>query len=157
MAAKSKTTSTRPRIPFQPRWEPEIKGYALRTVATWYPRLKKAHEFSDLMQEAWIVFALCSRCYQGKVDNPRWFMALYKTSLLNRMKTIRDGAPRYSLEEVPESDQLTVPDDSMIAAAVRELPKELLEVLALCALGLGGRTTMQSRRELQSFLQGLAT
>ena len=50
----------------------------------------------DSMQRAGQVFATCYESYirGGKVDNPAWFMALFKTSLANKWNTIAESDKR---------------------------------------------------------------
>ena len=73
------------KIKFTPRWEGAIKGHAVNTVKSFFPKLCADHEFDDLMQEAYIVFLKCSRRYRDTVDNPAWFMSLFRNSLRNKL------------------------------------------------------------------------
>lgn len=120
----------RPKLPFQAKWEPEVKGYSVRTIRGWYGTLSRQYEFDDLMQEAYLVFLRCSD--KLKVDNPRWFMALYKRSLHWRLCDLVSAMQPYSyLEEVSEVVELVAFDTSTEVFEVLEsMPFELRLVAA---------------------------
>lgn len=72
------------RVSFAPHWDGEIEGYAKRWVAQHHWRVRRlCAEREDSLAECMVVFAKVARVYAGKVDNPRWFMALFKKALAN--------------------------------------------------------------------------
>lgn len=89
------------------------------------------------MQEAFVVFLLCQRRYTGHVDNPAWFMALYKTAWRNRLVTLATTTPRYSLLE-----GLDIP---LVEAASPDVVHELLELLEALPFGLRALVTDMCR------------
>lgn len=67
---------------WQPRWEPEIKGWAAKTIKKNIWRYDHLHSFEDLMQDAYVCFLVCCERYPRVVEAPH-FMALFKTTLRN--------------------------------------------------------------------------
>lgn len=90
---------TRPRLPYKPKWSREIHGYAHNAIRSFWPALSPWYEWEDLMQEARLTFVLCSNRYTGVVDNPAWFMALFKTAWHNKLISLVGRLPQYSLNE----------------------------------------------------------
>jgi len=70
-------------ISFTPQWR-IVERYAQRWAATKHWRVKLiCDDVDDALGECMFVYAKCARIYTGKVDNPAWFMALYKRALAN--------------------------------------------------------------------------
>ncbi len=70
---------------------------------------RAAHVFGseeDSLQECAAVFARCLRTYQGKVDNPAWFMSLFKISVINEWNTvsIKDAHQREMYDADADAD-----------------------------------------------------
>ena len=104
----------RPRLSFRPQWSGPIQGYTVNTVRAVWPKLCVHSEFEDLLQEGYVVFLICARRYcapdrprrptlaqarrgWGYCDDPRWFMALYKTALRNRLCDLMKAVRPYNL------------------------------------------------------------
>lgn len=51
--------------------------------------------FDDAYQEAYVKFLELRTKYLGHIDSPRWFMALYKTALANRITDFANESNRY--------------------------------------------------------------
>jgi len=51
--------------------------------------------FDDAYQEAYVKFLELRIKYESHVDSPRWFMALYKTALANRITDFANQSNRY--------------------------------------------------------------
>lgn len=141
----------RPCLPFVPRWEGECKGYAYNAMRRFWPTLQAWYEWDDLMQEAFLVFLKCKRRYYTFVDTPQWFMALFKTSLHNRLVNLVVSVPRYSLTEEGVSDALVVPDIAReLWELTRDLPRELQVVLGdVCRLRPRFNFSKRALRELR--------
>lgn len=142
----------RPRLPFVPRWAGECEGYSHNALRKFWPSLQPWHEWDDLMQESFLVFLKCKRRYYRRVDRPEWFMALFKTSLHNRLVTLVLSVPKYSLmegdAEVPDRP---VPDIAReLWELARDLPVELQVVLGdVCRLRPRFNFSKQALRELR--------
>lgn len=61
----------------------------------------------DLVQESHIVFLKLKRTYT-EVDNPKWFMTLYKTAFTNRINDLSNKKTR----SVPESLECDMGEDT---------------------------------------------
>lgn len=122
---------TRPTLAYRIRWTPELHGYAYNATRRYWRKLAPWYEWEDLMQEALLVFLVCQRNYQGKVDNPAWFMALYKRSWSNRLFDLSKRKPKYSLLE-----DWTVLDQTQAAPSAASGLGELIDQVAKLPLGL---------------------
>ena len=122
-------------IPFTPRWQGPIQGHAVNTVKSFFPKLCADHEFDDLMQEAYIVFIKCSRRYKGVVDNPAWFMALFRNALRNKLINIT-GQCRYTLSLENLDDEPSITDnEGYLACVFSELPVQVRRLVRDMCLG----------------------
>lgn len=141
----------RPRLPFVPKWDGECKGYAYNAMRRFWPTLQPWYEWDDLMQEAFLVFLKCKRRYYARVDTPQWFMALFKTSLHNRLVNLVVSIPRYSLVEGDAADAMAVPDLAReLWELTRDLPRELQVVLGdICRLRPRFNFSQRALRELR--------
>ena len=74
----------RVQLKFTPHWKGEIEGFVVKFLSKNMWRVSKMMEYEDALQESYVVFLGCAEYYRGKVDNPAWFMALFKRSLFNR-------------------------------------------------------------------------
>lgn len=123
----------RPKIKFTPCWKGPIEGFTVNIIRRFYPQVAGSYEFEDLLQEAYIKFLVCCRVYKNKIDNPAWFMSLYKQALTNQLITIVQRHRRYSFVEYQDPGTLpeTPADSCEIIQVLKSLPKELLEVLTI--------------------------
>lgn len=87
----------------------------------------------DALQECALVFAKCHKRYRYVVDNPAWFMSLYKVALLNHWNTlaVRDGRARAMA--VPDVIETTDPAQGPLLAALHGASDELQQVLCMIA------------------------
>lgn len=105
--------------------------------------MRRVGDLDDARQEAQIVFLNVKRTYQGKVDNPAWFMALYKRSLAGHFHDLatRDTRQRHTCNV---SDMQHDDDDAPAPEAVGDTcntgellvhvsraPAEIKQVLSL--------------------------
>lgn len=120
--------AVRPRLRYQPRWSPELAGYSYNATRHYWSTLSPWYEWEDVQQEAQIIFLLCQRKYTGVVDNPAWFMSLFKTALRNRLIDLAVSIPKYSLLEGL--------DHSVLQQAAPDTLHELLEMMENLPLGL---------------------
>ena len=69
-------------IRFKPNWTGPIEGYSVNCMRRHYWRVQYSMEWDDVMQECHCLFLKLCHEYPD-VDNPAWFMGLYKAALLN--------------------------------------------------------------------------
>lgn len=167
---QSQTKVLRPKLrrKYTPRWSGPIEGYTINILRRIYPRFAGQMEFEDLVQEAHIKFLVCARCYSkpssrwGTVDNGAWFMALYKRSLDNQLKTLLQRQSRYSFLDYGRDEiiaELYVTknnpsEDVAILELLASLPQELAGVLALLVKGVRAGVPTHLVSKLREVLQG---
>lgn len=120
------------KIKFRPRWNAALQGHAVNVIRKFYPRLVSDYEFDDLLQEAFIVYMRCKERYGATVDNPRWFMALFSRSLVNKLINLTEKAGRYiSIEALDEDfpEPATQYDEAYMTCLLRELPVEVRQLI----------------------------
>lgn len=70
------------KLDWEPRWEPEISGWAFHEVCRVRNKDDVLNSVDDLMQDAYCLYLKLVEHYP-RVTEPRHFMALYKTSFRN--------------------------------------------------------------------------
>lgn len=145
---------TRPKVKFVPTWTGPIEGRAVNVVRSFYGQFAEHHEFDDLMQEAFLVYWRCRKAYIGKVDNPKWFMALFQTALRGHLINLLGRRPRYSLGGDEESDLLVEDNSSYLLTTLQQLPAEMLRALEIAIATpsevLPKRLSSSALRQLQT-------
>lgn len=123
---------------YAPKWDGSIGGWATNHVAANLWRVRRTHDFDDLLQEAQLVFLRCAKRYP-ELDAPQHFMALFQRALTNKVHDLANAATKMSAE-VPEP---TAPGgapwegagelecDGELAVKLRQAPSEITQVLAL--------------------------
>ena len=91
---------------FIPKWRGPVEGYAVNQIRKLLPRVNHSHDPDDLYQIAFEVYLFCKQRYKA-VDNPAWFMALYKRCLFTRFADELAEAFRISLAYSAELSNLT--------------------------------------------------
>jgi DNA-directed RNA polymerase specialized sigma24 family protein len=127
------STETTPPFRFLPQWRGPLEGYAVKTIHKMLPRLFPTYEFDDLYQEAYTVYLLCVKRYSKAVDNPAWFMSLFKVCLKHRLIDMIKRAFK-TVKTVPiEVEQITasVEQEGALNHVLGKLPAELAEMLRL--------------------------
>ena len=123
-----------PKVKFIPRWHGPIEGYAVNSIRRYWPQFAPYMEFDDALQDAALCFLQLKRKYVGKVDDPKWFFALFRTAWDRRLITMVHKLPRYSyLEDLGQLEDPLCYCDGLLAAKLSEIPSELSEVLSLLA------------------------
>lgn len=114
---------------FIPAFRGSIEGYAVKAIHQLYPRVKHRFDLDDLYQEAAEAYLFCRRRYVT-VDNPAWFMALYKQVLFSRFAELISDCCKHGkcipLEELAEQ-QVNCAAELLVLVA--QMPVELLEVI----------------------------
>lgn len=128
-------------------WQGPIEGYTKNYLAKNYWRVASVMDWDDAMQESRAIFVECVIRYKDKVDNPAWFMSLYKTVLFSRFTNYANYATRqrhvvFEHQLVRDDDEADSPitqrdevgdsdNNGYLATLVREAPADVKEVLAL--------------------------
>lgn len=124
----------KPLIAFTPRWQ-WVEGMAVVATKKFYPSLCAEHEFEDLLQEAYLVYMKCKSKYTV-VDNQKWFLQLFMTSLRNRLIDLVNKCSYHHLvfQEISREDEpVTVYDEGYLARVLKELPtKTKLLIRNMC-------------------------
>lgn len=149
-----KLKSRRKRLPYRPRFGGSFESHVFNVVKRIYPRLAAQWEFDDLLHEAIVVFLVCRERYQGVVDNPAWFMALFSRSLHNRFVDLQRQAFSYiSLDELAEIDEpSTELDVGFYWRMLQELPEDMKDLLR--AMGLGDDSVLPAIKRRLREMQG---
>ncbi len=72
----------RAKLNWRPRWEPEIKGWAIRYILKTKYKLDPILTFEDLLQDAYVQYLVCVDGYP-RVTEGAHFMSLYQSTLRN--------------------------------------------------------------------------
>lgn len=118
----------------QVQWTGIFENYARKYVRKNLWRIKAAlGSEEDAMQQAALVFARCVRSYEMRVDNPAWFMSLYKVALMNDFNSfaIVDGRIRNLV--APPDAELIEHETGSIYASLCQASVELQTVLSMIA------------------------
>lgn len=128
---------------FKPTFEGPIEGYVVNSMRTNYFRVEATMTREDYMQEAHLVFLQVRKHYQGKVSEPKHFMALFKRAWSNRLADLStidtrerelfcadhssyDGEPERQYEAAGDLD-----NDGQLVTLIRQAPREVALVLNL--------------------------
>lgn len=133
------------RMTYEPRWDDGMARYAKRWVARHHHRVRPlCPEREDALQECLVVFAKCARLYAGKIDNPAWFMAVYKTALArywcdlerhSRRLAQGDAAACTAAESAPEAVAPVAPLVVALGAIRRQRAAQLVHGPIVGVLG----------------------
>lgn len=161
------TPRVRPRIHYRPRWEGPFENYARAFSKRNHWRVKHIHPTEeDAVQECGIVFTKCVNRYFGTVNNPAWFMGLYKVALMNQFNVfaVKDGQRRSVEQDAPADSewQAQVSVDHNLGPLGHELrayKDEIREVLTVLANAprdaiasiMGARSEVGLGRRIRTF------
>lgn len=113
-------------------------------------------EFDDAYQELFVKFSEMSERYAGRVTNPKWFMALFKRAVANRITDFANQANRQrrqvcfaelqALDDpMPYVDKLIgVGNVSSLEIMLEEVPDGVREVIAFLTSGETERLAIAS-------------
>jgi hypothetical protein len=133
-------------VPYSPEFKGAIEGWTVNHVSKNMWKVARTQQRDDVMQEAYEVFMRVARRYPD-LDDPRHFMALYKTSWLRHFTDLAnaDTADRVTVgmsslrpsrdggeDEEGERDFVGATDnDGALAVLIRQAPKEVKQVINL--------------------------
>lgn len=135
---------------FVPRWPGAIQGRAVNLCRNFYPKLAAHEEFSDLLQEAYIVFMRCKSKFYAD-GTPQLFMAFYSRSLHNKLCSMLKATPREAwLEEIELGSNEPMQDDlGHLLCVLREMPDEILQLLGELSTDL----SLEAERKVKTRVQ----
>lgn len=87
----------------------------------------------DALQECALIFVRCFNHYCWTVDNPAWFMSLFKLALVNDWNTLAAKDGKFRSTEPPEMSERVEPATGLLAARFADASDELQVVLAMIA------------------------
>ena len=129
-------------LSYSPVWGSNYDGYITNFLAVNFWRVAALMEYQDAVQEAQLVFVKLVNTY-GNVDKPQHFMALFKTSWVNRFNDLSKKATRHrriaygdiyesALEEQAQIYERGVDyNDGMLSVMMQQAPAEIKSVLRL--------------------------
>jgi hypothetical protein len=159
--------AARKKIRLVPHWTGVFEQWSHQWVIKNYWRVKHVHgSHEDSLQEAAVVFARCVKAYSGRVDNPAWFMALYKRAVINEWHrhSVRDTKVRDLATDFLDDEESALQVEAMdmasthwgeITAHLKGCGGELLDALANIAMAPAELVSMLARgdrRDLVDFL-----
>ena len=129
---------------FKPEFKGPIEGYVVNGMRANFFRIERTHTREEYMQEAYLVFLRVKSKYEGKVEEPKHFMSLFKRAWANELNDLankatqermfvampttydEDGQRGNEIEPVGDLD-----NDGALATLIRQAPKEVAQVLNL--------------------------
>lgn len=103
------------------------KGFVARNF--WRVRALFLDE-EDALQECALIFVRCCNAYAGKVDNPRWLMALFKRAVANDWHTFSQKDTRIREVPLPDEEEGYDYNAGMLMAAIAQGSDELKTALS---------------------------
>lgn len=97
-------------------------------------------EFEDIVQEGGVVYTSVCNEYPN-IDNPAWFMGMFKTSFCNHMCSFarKDSVRRTSMVDMPEDAELAAAitphteNTAYFERKMEQAPSEIKELISLIA------------------------
>lgn len=132
--APPKPARRKPPVGLVVQWQGPFENYARKWISKHHWRVAATlGDREDALQECAMIFVRCLNHYRHRVDNPAWFMALYKIALVNDWNTLaaRDGKARALA--MPDPDTVITHNDGPLLATLRGASAELRTVLGLIA------------------------
>jgi len=139
-------------------WGKVYEGYAANFYRSNIWRCDRLHELSDLIQDAYVIFAKVRDTYPRVIEE-KHFMALYKRALTNNMHDKASYRRRKDAVEVYLSSDVSeffagriggVDNSGYLAALLDEIPQDLRRALDLLAMGLPPEPSTPRQRGMQT-------
>lgn len=125
---------------FLAEWDGPIEGYTVKYVSKW--NYNNLFELQEMIHEGYLVFTKTKIKYANSVDNPSWFMSLYKTSLRNRLVDLTKR--KIILESLDQEYNLgSYEMDGYLLVLINQAPEELYKIINLF---IGGSNKTLSRK-----------
>jgi len=131
---------------YRQRFKGPIEGFVVNYIQKHLWRVNRLVDVDDLMVDAQRLYFECFDRYitKGRVDNPKWFMALFKVSFINYFNAISNEVTKQkgirNFTELSNEDSDFSLDDYIkgfdsnwgeLIIKVAESPPEVKEVLAV--------------------------
>lgn len=135
---------------YEPVWPGIFENWSRAYIARNHWRVSHLYDYEEAVQECALIFARCCNYYRGEIDNPAWFMALYKRAVANDFHTFATRnahaveAQRewwFTHPDGPGGGTTTAPSEAMAALqnasdelklvlkTIASAPSEFLEIL----------------------------
>lgn len=127
------------RVKYIPRtvkfeWGGAFEGYARGYVRRNFWRVRElCLSEEDALQEAALIFVRCKNLYEGRVDNPAWFMALYKRALAMDWITMSAKDSKLRSIPAPEIEDGVDHNLGMLSATISEGGAEIQKLFSVLA------------------------
>jgi hypothetical protein len=125
---------------YNPQWDGFIEGYVTNYLHQNYWRVQHYMEYEDVVQEARVVFYRVKNKY-GKLEHPKHFMALFKTSWVREFTDLANAATKvseasYEMGNTEQDEFMDVlcgdlENDGMLSIMMQQAPEEVKKVLKL--------------------------
>ena len=125
-------------VKFRPEWENSVfKKWASSYIHKNSWRIRNFFDEEEALQECGaLVFAKCLHEYKYTVDNPKWFMALFKTSVINQVNkyAIKSSKEREAISSYREIKKInTEYSEGSLYSILTSASEELQSVLKVVA------------------------
>ncbi len=118
---------------YKPEFSGPIEGYVVNFLKSNLWRVANSYDLDECLSEAYLVFRRCCRHYEGKVVEPKHFMALFKLAWRNEFNDMsnRDTAVRAS--PLPDGFDAVgaLDNDGPLRVMLRQAPAEVKTVLTV--------------------------
>lgn len=119
---------------FQPQWEGTFENWSRNWVNKHFWKVQHIHcTKEDSLQECALIFARCVKSYNGKLDNPAWFMALYKTAVARDWITFAQKESQRRDIELAHAADLTDGNYGPLITHLRLCAAEIRDVMGMLA------------------------
>jgi hypothetical protein len=138
---------------YSPNFEGPIEGWVVNGMKANYFRVENTHSREEYLQEAYLVFLRVKRKYEGKVEEPKHFMSLFKRAWTNELNDLATKATNARMlvampmlrsddgDELEYEPMGELDNEGFLAVLVRQAPREVSMVLNLfceCPSGAAG-------------------
>ena len=127
----------RAQIAWSPQWGPDYIKWTSKFLKKNKWRVDAIHEFSDLMQDSFLVFVRICQTYP-RVTDPKHFFSLYKRAMINKMHDRSCARTRHRKVEVVLPEDVAdffigrigeAGNAGYATALLNELPEEMQAVI----------------------------
>ena len=134
MSDQEKVRLKNRRLRFRPSFKGPIEGYLVNSIQKNLWRVDQVMTREDLYQDGLMIFCLIRQRYAHLVDNPKWFMALYKRALSNHIHDISKVQTKLAqLVELPIDIEDSTPSmaEAEAIGLLADAPPEVSDVVRL--------------------------
>lgn len=111
-------------------WKGPFENWSRGFVARNFWRVRALFlDEEDALQECALIFVRCCNTYAGKVDNPRWLMALFKRAVSNDWHTFSQKDTHLRELPIPDEEEGYDYNAGLLLAAIDQGSPELKTAL----------------------------